>query len=388
MAAMSKRRRTSLWRLLPFVGVAIPITAVTFLMLFRDVHIADPARLKITMSLAPNASSAQDRPIEVTMLAPRAPSFVPLPPLVDAEQQKKIDEAKKPEEDPQAKGQVVDTAQPQVEIRPDEAKFLSEHDIKVEKQTRGKPGDGQAGARIEHHATNPTPQPPPPSTTGRRGSDNPGPLAMRTQAERRPAGSREGLAPAPDGTERPRGEAAERAPTTEGGGPPAEGNGGDEQTPQRSTDLHPSDQDVTKALGAGSQDYLPDVDEGEETLVNTKRWKYATFFNRVKRAVAHSWRPESAYRLRDPTGQIYGLKNRMTVLKVSLKPDGSLRDVLLERPSGVDFLDDEAISAFKEAQPFPNPPLGLIDKESNLITFRFGFYFEISGSPVFKVYRY
>jgi TonB family protein len=82
------------------------------------------------------------------------------------------------------------------------------------------------------------------------------------------------------------------------------------------------------------------------------------------------------------------LKNRFTVLKVSLHPDGTLRDVLVEKPCGVDFLDDEAISAFREAQPFPNPPLGLVDKGSNLITFRFGFYFEISGSPVFKVYRY
>jgi TonB family protein len=107
----------------------------------------------------------------------------------------------------------------------------------------------------------------------------------------------------------------------------------------------------------------------------------------VKSGVAQKWRPENAYRLRDPTGQIYGQKNRYTMLKVSLKPDGSVNDVLIEKPCGVDFLDDEAVTAFKEAQPFPNPPEGLIDKESHLITFRFGFFFEIAGGPVFKVYR-
>src|SRR5262249_34924452 len=140
--------------------------------------------------------------------------------------------------------------------------------------------------------------------------------------------------------------------------------------------------------GTGSPDYLKDVDDGDETLLNTKRWKYWSFFSRVKRGVAQVWRPENAYRLRDPTGQIYGMKNRMTVLRLSLRPDGSLfGDPIVEKASGVDFLDDEAVSAFKTAQPFPNPPPGLVDKESNLITFRFGFYFEVGGGPVFKVFR-
>jgi TonB family protein len=154
------------------------------------------------------------------------------------------------------------------------------------------------------------------------------------------------------------------------------------------SELRPSDEQISHAVGAGSLDYLKDVDEGEETLLNTKRWKYAGFFNRVKRAVANSWHPDSAYRLRDPTGQIYGQKNRLTVLKVSLHPDGSLGQVLVEKPCGVDFLDDEAVTAFREAQPFPNPPGALVDKDSNLITFRFGFYFEITGPPTFKVFRY
>ena len=53
----------------------------------------------------------------------------------------------------------------------------------------------------------------------------------------------------------------------------------------------------------------------------------------------------------------------------------------------VDFLDDEAVTAFRDAQPFPNPPPGLVDPDSKLITFRFGFYFEISGAPTFRVFR-
>jgi len=46
----------------------------------------------------------------------------------------------------------------------------------------------------------------------------------------------------------------------------------------------------------------------------------------------------------------------------------------------VDFLDDTAMEAFKQAQPFPNPPRQLV-QASGLIDFDFGFYLEISGSP-------
>ena len=57
-----------------------------------------------------------------------------------------------------------------------------------------------------------------------------------------------------------------------------------------------------------------------------------------------------------PTGAIFGFKDRQTVLRIQLKPDGSLANVFLETASGVEHLDDEAIQAFRKAQPFPNPP--------------------------------
>ena len=75
------------------------------------------------------------------------------------------------------------------------------------------------------------------------------------------------------------------------------------------------------------------------------------------------------------------------MLRVQLKPDGSLANVALEQPSGVEFLDDEAIEAFKQAQPFPNPPRQLVD-EGGVINFRFGFLFELSGAPRMRLFRY
>jgi TonB family protein len=149
----------------------------------------------------------------------------------------------------------------------------------------------------------------------------------------------------------------------------------------------PSEQQMARAVGSGSQDALKDIDDGEETALNSKRWKFASFFNRVKRQVADHWHPEEAYRRGDPTGSVYGSKNRLTVLRVQLKPDGSLANVALEQPSGVEFLDDEAIEAFKQAQQFPNPPRQLVD-DGGVINFRFGFLFELSGAPRMRLFRY
>ena len=106
----------------------------------------------------------------------------------------------------------------------------------------------------------------------------------------------------------------------------------------------------------------------------------------MKSQVREHWRPVEVYRRRDPTGSIYGNKDRYTLLRVQLKPDGSLANLTLQTPSGVEFLDDEAMEAFKQAQPFPNPPPQLVDGGSGMIDFSFGFYFEISGAPRFKTF--
>ncbi len=114
-----------------------------------------------------------------------------------------------------------------------------------------------------------------------------------------------------------------------------------------------------------------------------KRWKYWSFFDDTKKRVAQVWHPDAEFRLRDPTGKIFGRENRFTVVKVTLAPDGTLRDVVVTKSCGVDFVDDLAIKAFREAQPFPGAPPGLVDPQSQLITFRFGFNFEVQP-PVSK----
>ncbi len=136
----------------------------------------------------------------------------------------------------------------------------------------------------------------------------------------------------------------------------------------------------------GTSDYLADVEEGDATMLNARQFTYWSFFQRIKDNVRAQWKPMLEYRRRDPTGQVHGGKDRVTVLKVMLKDDGTLMDAFVITESGLDFLDREALKAFEKAQPFPNPPDGLKD-ENGVVTFQFGFYLEINNKPAIRMFR-
>jgi TonB family protein len=123
--------------------------------------------------------------------------------------------------------------------------------------------------------------------------------------------------------------------------------------------------------GGAPNDDLNDVEAGDGTFLNTREWKYAAFFNRVKQAVSARWDPNARLRAKS---RGLGALNRVTVLHVALRPDGSLADVQVAQSCGLDELDVEAMNAFTKAQPFSNPPAALV--EGGFI--RFGFSFSVT----------
>src|SRR5690606_29811465 len=106
-------------------------------------------------------------------------------------------------------------------------------------------------------------------------------------------------------------------------------------------DLRPSPELLSRVVGGGSVDHVEGIADDDSTALNSRRWKYATFFNRMKREVARSWNPNRVYLQRDPHGNVYGSKDRITVVKVSLAPNGKLAKIYVQSSSGADFLDDE-----------------------------------------------
>jgi TonB family protein len=319
----------------------------------------------------------------------------------------KLEEATKAIEQPKP-GQVVEITRPEVEVAPTDARYLAEFDSKVTKQTAARASTEEMVARPQAKEATPTATPPPPppdsapaakpGVPGAAGPPSSSMLAMRdpSRSAAAPTAERTGTPGERTGSElasiegiKPRlgdggaaGAPLERSPV----GAPAGGEGGDGGV--KAPELRPSEELLERAVGGGSVDDLDDAETGDFTALNTRKWKYAGFFNRMKRQVAQSWHPDVVYGRHDPTGKVYGAKDRVTVLQVSLTPTGSLAKVYVVKASGVEFLDDEAERAFREAQPFPNPPSALVDARSNLITFSFGFNFQIGGDrSTWRVFR-
>ena len=132
--------------------------------------------------------------------------------------------------------------------------------------------------------------------------------------------------------------------------------------------LTPSASVLDKIAGAPASDVtaLDDVEEGAGTYLNTREWKYSSFFNRIKQTVGMHWDPNTVVRQRDPTGGIFLYKDRYTILTVVLDDKGGLKTVAVDKSCGVDFLDREAVSAFRRSQPFPNPPPGLQNSDGEI----------------------
>jgi len=125
-------------------------------------------------------------------------------------------------------------------------------------------------------------------------------------------------------------------------------------------------------LTTPSNDFLKDIEKGDETALNTKRFIYAAYFNKIKRAISKHWTPSYVFMINDPGGHLYGKKDRLTKLIVNISSSGTLISAKVDVSSGIDFLDREAINAFKMAAPFSPPPEVLLNSQ-NLLEIHFSF---------------
>ncbi len=314
--------------------------------------------------------------------------------------EEKVEEAK-PEKAP---GQVVETAPGNREI-PDGPSFAAESDNKVDRESVSR--DRRAGAKVTTpKATAPAIEEAPPGEPSPEGA-----LVIGSGGDDKAPGEAESfgskleipsvaqrdelqLEVSPDGVgsthNRSGSEALEgnsdrfRIQAGDGEGE-ADRPGGGGPAGGRTLQLFPSAAVVDSIIGAPAPDHVEGVEEGDGTFLNTREWRFASFMNRLKQGVSRTWDPNGVARTRDPTGNVYLWKDRHTVLSVTLQSDGRIADVFVEKSSGVDFLDQEAIAAFQRAQPFPNPPRGMMDEQGK-IHFQFGFFID-TGHVGMRIFR-
>ncbi len=310
-------------------------------------------------------------------------------------------------------GQVVDVAPSKNDTPPKDSRFVSDRNNTVEKETRSR--DARAGyentlakkSSPDGAKTPPTPPAPPVVASA--------PPAQKQGGQAAGKGARGGPAtpatPPPSASTRDRLALLDRGelrnplkapltpvpPPRTGEGGPEDGDGrprspGADEKGEAGTrgpigrlDLRPSASALEKLAGGPAPDRLDGVEEGEGTYLNTREWKYAGYFNRIKQAVASQWDPSTAMVARDPTGSRFSHKDWDTLVMVRLDSAGVLKKVTVARGSGLEFLDRLAVEAFEKAQPFANPPPGLADDRGE-IAFSFGFYVQMSGSGM-RVFR-
>ncbi|TVR03216.1 MAG: energy transducer TonB [Deltaproteobacteria bacterium] len=287
------------------------------------------------------------------------------------------DQQEQPDEE---RAQFVALPAPDVEERPDRADFRDQFERRVEEETVSpddRPGDGSAPERPappEVPSPAPLPRPPAPDrrARAREAPREPEPETELVEREREDEQEQadqvavvDDTAAADDTGAEDSAEAGVESSTEEAG----------EQAPAVDFQAFRPTPDRMRVIGdspGGRSDYL-DLPEGERTQINSLTSLYWSFFQRMREALMREWDPVRVLRREDPQQELYGTRDRYTVLGITLNPDGSLRHAIVERSSGLDFLDQEAVRAFERSAPFHNVPEGMKDVNGRA-SFRFGFY--------------
>ncbi len=147
--------------------------------------------------------------------------------------------------------------------------------------------------------------------------------------------------------------------------PGAPGDGAERLEGQRRPDLSLGHDALARLAGGPNMDGYGEAEEGEVTALNTREFKYATFFNQVRREIGADWYPRvrASVHERDPEFKHFFYKERTVVVGVTLDRAGHVTELSVLQSSNVDFFDRVAMTSVRQAQPFPNPPAGLFGSE-------------------------
>ncbi len=120
---------------------------------------------------------------------------------------------------------------------------------------------------------------------------------------------------------------------------------------------------------SATNDYLKDIKEGAQTLLNTKEFVYFSFYQRVRKQLEQFWEPglrEKLLKMYEQGRNLATDREHSTRLLVVLNAEGVITKILVPNTSGLAELDQAAIEAFNKAGPFPNPPKGMVEVDGTV----------------------
>jgi len=113
----------------------------------------------------------------------------------------------------------------------------------------------------------------------------------------------------------------------------------------------------------GQADYLPDVRDGDITLLNAKANKFAVFVRRVALRVFKQIKGDGWETLR--ASQVAAI-NEFALVRAVLSPKGTLLKVQIEGPSGSSAFDLMLKGAVSQSAADPHPPASAVAPDGNI----------------------
>ncbi len=124
----------------------------------------------------------------------------------------------------------------------------------------------------------------------------------------------------------------------------------------------------TSGQRSQSNDYLKGIETGKQTILNTREFVYYAYYERIRGKIRKIWEPVIRDKVKHifKTGRKLASVDHSTSVIITLNKAGVLVNVQVKDGSGVRDLDEAAIEAFKKAEPFPNPPTGIIENDGKI----------------------
>jgi outer membrane biosynthesis protein TonB len=291
----------------------------------------------------------------VSGMAVVLPRIMPDPPkpkdnltMVILQPEEKEPEPELEPDDPKWEGQLVEVAPPEVEEKPKDSEYLAQHDMTVEEETR-----------TEKFVVNPEVLAPEYSKEQKAEQADVVDLNMEKPSTGATVGNHR-FDPNRDGS-------LSSLPSpwkmTNKEGP---------------SDPIPSSQREAALSGAPQNDLLNEQ-IGKTVNLNTTKYPYASYLDRIRRQVNYWWQQN----LDNMPSSVRLARDRYTTeVEVVLNSDGALEIISVSGESGSVELDDAVVRAFRLAAPFDNPPEGLVQKDGRVYLNDFDFTVQLSAAQM------
>lgn len=135
----------------------------------------------------------------------------------------------------------------------------------------------------------------------------------------------------------------------------------------------------TQSLAGAPQNDKLDEKVGPQLSLNTREYAGASYLNRIRAMVNFYW-GQNLDNL--PNSVALTSPEYTTIVAVKLNTAGGVEDIQVTRSSGVDPLDLCVTKAFLVAQPFPNPPAAMVDKDGYVRIDDMGFSVEVGRASM------